>query len=109
MDFSALINIPTSDECCLKQLVFENDIVEGYACWYPQMGGYVAKAIAIFDKDSNEDGCVDVLIWHNGEFPFGNDEQPRRLHHCLGEQFITFGKFLKSRGRVPIKEKYDLK
>lgn len=63
-----------------------------YATWYPQMGGYVAKCIIAM----HENGCFDAFIWHNGEFPF-TDEPPECLHHCSGEQFVEFGKFVLSK------------
>jgi hypothetical protein len=72
----------------------------GWACWYPQMGGYVAKAVVVRDGD-----CWNVYVWHNGDFPFsGMDERwpgepvpsPSELHHCDAEQFIGFGQFLQS-------------
>jgi len=97
------IKQPTSEQCTNKQIVFENDNRIGYACWYPQMGGYSGHAIAVFDKEwilydhgSTEGGCIDVFVWHDGDFPFGEegDEQPRRIHHCSPEQFIGFGQFL---------------
>jgi hypothetical protein len=71
----------------------------GIACWYPSMGGYVGKAIALLD----EGGCVDVYIWHNGEFPFPGEQSwldddrvhsPVCLHHCNPEDFIRFGTLL---------------
>lgn len=63
-----------------------------FATWYPQMGGYAAKCIVAI----NDQGCFDTFIWHNGEFPF-TDEPPEALHHCSGEQFVEFGKFVLSK------------
>jgi len=64
------------------------------------MGGSVGKSVVFFCRDDNdEDGCVEVLVWHGGEFPFSDGENPRELHHCVADQFIEFGKFLKKRGR----------
>jgi len=51
------------------------------------MGGYCGKAVAVLYKDI---GCFDVYVWHDGEFPFG-DESPTRLHHCDPGQFVRFG------------------
>jgi hypothetical protein len=90
---------PTSDECSSHARIdVDGDV--GYACWYPQMGGYVAKAVAMYDG-SAEGGCFDVYVWHDGDFPFSEDhygipENPRELHHCSGQQFIAFGEFLVS-------------
>ena len=96
------IKEPTADQCSDNDLVYQDENQIGYACWYPQMGGYVGKAIALFDRKQKADfmdpfdgACVDVLIWHDGEFPFSKDAGvPKRLHHCVPEQFIEFGKFM---------------
>lgn len=87
---------PTSDECATHAPVQLTEDLSGYASWYPQMGGYVGKAVAVVD-----DTCVDVYVWHDGEFPFGQDpdgwgrhDSPLRLHHCDPDQFIAFGHFL---------------
>ena len=65
--------------------------------WYPQMGGYCGKCVVRFhpeELDVNEEPCFDVWVWHDGEFPFGEDEYPgkvpARLHHCSAEQFRDF-------------------
>lgn len=77
---------PTSDQCTARAKVGP-----GWACWYPQMGGYVGKAIVV-----PSDTCVVVWVWHDGDFPFGGEDgNPARLHHCSGEQFIKFGEFLR--------------
>lgn len=105
------IKEPTAEQCLNKEKVFENETRIAYAIWYPQMGGYVGKAVAIFDKQwtvypggAAEGGCVDVLVWHDGEFPFSeSDGNPRELHHCDPEQFVRFGKALaeiNARGRI---------
>ncbi len=84
---------PTAEECSDHATV-EYDGISGTACWYPQMGGYIARAIVVPDH-----GCFDVMIWHDGEFPFKGedpDQPPVRLHHCDADQFIEFGEFVKS-------------
>ena len=102
---------PTADQCTNHGKVSENDSHVFYAIWYPQMGGYVSKAVVQLDKRWSEDsngccigGCFEAFVWHDGEFPFHyNDENPRELHHCDPEQFIRFGKAVKDlteRGRV---------
>lgn len=85
------MRIPTADECSQHEQVALGDGRTGTACWYPQMGGYWGKAVAVISND-----CVDVYVWHDGEFPFGEDDsrEPALIHHCDGEQFIAFGKFL---------------
>lgn len=91
---------PTAEQCSANEKVCENERTVGYAIWYPQMGGYVGKAVALLDKQWWEHpngcrmgGCFDVLVWHDGEFPFDREggTQPYRLHHCKPEQFIDFG------------------
>lgn len=95
------IQEPTAEQCSNNTKVFESENQVGYAIWYPQMGGYVGKAVAILDKNWQEfdsgarmGGCVNVYVWHDGEFPFGEDEQPRELHHCDPMQFVHFGETL---------------
>jgi len=88
---------PTGDECNVNAPIVADDGTQGRAMWYPQMGGYVGRAIAYSD-----DGCVNVFVWHDGEFPFSGEslhegEQPRspvHLHHCEPDQFIEFGQRL---------------
>lgn len=86
---------PTAEECATNAQVPIGDLI-GQACWYPQMGGYVGMAVAVRDGD-----CVDVFVWHDGTWPFdghchvcSSPRQPVRLHHCDGEQFVEFGRFL---------------
>lgn len=81
-----MVNIeePTADQCTAHERVGD-----GYACWYPQMGGYVAKAVIV-----PADSCADVYVWHDGDFPFSDGSQPTELHHCAGQQFVDFGNFL---------------
>lgn len=96
------IQRPTGEQCESNAKVYEQGGTIGYAIWYPQMGGYVGTAVALFDKEwteyphgAAEGGCIDVLVWHDGEFPFGNNgEPPNAIHHCDPEQFIKFGKKL---------------
>lgn len=94
---------PTGDQCNKRLKVYEDEYRVGYAIWYPQMGGYVGKAVAVMDKEwiehdgGSEGGCIDVYVWHDGEFPFNEDDerQPAHIHHCDPEQFIEFGTALK--------------
>lgn len=71
------------------------------ACWYPQMGGYIAKAWASLScPEQGQASCFEVLVYHDGQFPFDEDTRdapsaPAHLHHCAPEQFIEFGNFLK--------------
>lgn len=105
------IQEPTCEQCSANEKVFEDGHKVGYAIWYPQMGGYIGKAVALMDKEwtefpngSDVGGCFDVLVWHDGEFPFDGEggNTPRHLHHCEPEQFVAFGEKiaeLNDRGR----------
>jgi hypothetical protein len=96
---------PTAEQCSARERLDLGNGNVGYACWYPQMGGYVGKAVLIPEVEEDDgaldDGCFDVYVWHDGGFPFDADDPirggpPRRLHHCDPEQFITFGAFARS-------------
>ena len=80
---------PTPDQCT-QHAEIECRGSRAWACWYPQMGGYAARAVVIPERNG---GCFTVLVWHDGEFPFAAGE-PARLHHCDPEQFVTFGRFV---------------
>jgi hypothetical protein len=92
---------PTAEQCTAREkitLSIDGNPISGIACWYPQMGGYLGKAIA---QSDGEGGCINVYVWHDGEFPFSEKWYreptiPRRLHHCDPDQFISFGKLLKT-------------
>lgn len=85
---------PTSEQCTANAPITMPDGSTGYAVWYPQMGGYVGRAI-IWGAD-----CFEALVWHDGDFPFLGDDpyredsSPRQLHHCDPHQFIAFGKLV---------------
>jgi hypothetical protein len=81
---------PTSEQCSKNATVYEDDNQIATAIWYPSMGGYVGRAVAVMQK--NPDTCVEVFVWHNGDFPFDKyDDSPRILHHCDPNQFVKFG------------------
>lgn len=94
---------PTGDQCNENAVVFDQDGKIGHAIWYPQMGGYCGKAVAVMDREwieydsgSGSGGCIDVYVWHDGKFPFSeSDGEPRIVHHCDPEQFVEFGEKLK--------------
>ncbi len=102
MEIEDLRKEPTYGQCNNRAVVFEDRDCIAYACYYPQMGGYGGKCIAIFDKNWTQydngcayGGCIDVLVWHDGDFPFSDEDSlPRELHHCDPTQFIEFGEFL---------------
>jgi hypothetical protein len=77
---------PSPEQCSTGALI-ESGEGQGFACWYPQMGGYVARAVII---PAGRDGCFDAWVWHDGEFPFRSPRIPVRLHHCEAAQFRAF-------------------
>jgi len=86
---------PTPDQCELNERI-EHDGRVYFATWYPQMGGYGSRCLVeIYCADYDPDGCFDVWIWHDGAFPFTDDDdrgrKPAHLHHCSPEQFVDFG------------------
>lgn len=84
---------PTGDECNARapiEFAGHGGTVTGFACWYPQMGGYSGKAVVL-----PQGGCFDVWVWHDGDFPFSEtDGRPAFVHHCMAEQFIRFGQWV---------------
>lgn len=91
---------PTGEEFTNHAVVYESEHEIGYAIWYPQMGGYVGKAVAVLARQQPEDGdggCFEVYVWHDGEFPFNerDGKNPAGLHHCGAAQFIAFGESIK--------------
>lgn len=86
---------PTADQCENNAVIFETGDTIAYAIWYPQMGGYGGKAVAVMGK--SPESCVDVFVWHDGSFPFRDDQRsPVKLHHCNPAQFIEFGEELRN-------------
>lgn len=80
---------PTAEQCSAKAHLGDGY----YALWYPQMGGYIGKAVVWRD---GTDGCLEMWVWHDGEFPFTDGDtdgwtdkpkSPAHLHHCDAEQF----------------------
>lgn len=97
---------PTAEQCSTHAAIQLTDGRTGYACWFPQTGGYSGKALAVpdlADDDGPGDG-PDVYVWHDGEFPFsdgspgpwGDPRGPAVLHFCDPAQFVSFGLFLAS-------------
>jgi hypothetical protein len=77
---------PTFDQCRYGYS-FVWDGIPCLAIVYPQMGGYVGKAVACMTGPQSP--CWDVYVWHDGEFPF-EGRMPVMLHHCEADQFILF-------------------
>lgn len=88
---------PTAEQCISGEVLEDSDSVLKFACWYPQMGGYSSKCVIIIEKtDCNE--CFDACVWHDGDFPFADEDQnPRFIHHCNADQFIQFAELVKSK------------
>jgi hypothetical protein len=93
---------PTGDECSSHASI-EIGGRTAWAAWYPQMGGYTAPCwVEVWPDDDRKGFCFDVYVWHDGEFPFGgeNDEEnkddPVCLHHCSAQQFVDFGTWVRS-------------
>lgn len=82
---------PEVQDCENNRLIHENDYARYYGIWYPQMGGYGAKAVVEIQKNSSNNSCIEVAVWHDGDFPFHEGEHPAILHHCSADQFIRFG------------------
>lgn len=61
----------------------------GFACWYPRMGGYVGMCVV--QPGDGPEACFEAFVWHDGEFPFSGGETMAILHHCNAKQFVEFG------------------
>jgi hypothetical protein len=83
------MRMPTTQECTDHAAVDAGDGRVGFAVWYPQMGGYVARAVVVPDPPPAP--CFTAYVWHDGTFPF-DDGDPAELHHCEASQFVDFGK-----------------
>lgn len=83
---------PTYGEIESNAAIQQGDSFSAFALWFPQMGGYAGKAVAVI-YETESDGCMnEVYVWHDGDFPFSDDqEQPRRIHYCDASQFVDFG------------------
>ena len=84
---------PTAEQCSAAEVV-EIGGRRGVAFWWPQMGGYVGKAV-IF---AAEHCCADVAVWHDGEFPFDGtdpDRDPVRIH-INPDEWIKLGTTLQA-------------
>lgn len=84
---------PTADECSQHARVPICEGLTGFACWYPQMGGYGSKCVVVFATEDGPDGCFEAYVWHDGQFPFEEGE-PRCVHHCRARQFVEFGELV---------------
>jgi hypothetical protein len=92
-----VVNPPTAEQCSAKDVI-EIEGRRGVALWWPQMGGYVGKAVVFTDGE-----CSEVLVWHDGEFPFdgtcpncGDDRRPARIHLHDPQDWVRLGRNLES-------------
>lgn len=77
---------PTGQECSDRA-----KLPDGWtACWSPSMGGHVGKAAVRLD----EDGCVELCLWHNSQFPIEDGARPLLIHLCAPDAVAEFGRFL---------------
>lgn len=96
LQINPLTTEPTPEQCSSNAKLAENV----YACWYPQMGGYTSRCVISLHSN----GCFDAYVWHDGEFPFGPDDNKglaTEVHHCDAKQFIDFGRLVQNLGRKP--------
>lgn len=87
------LKCPTAEQCITGERLGDGM----FACWYPQMGGYVSKCIVMINDEHS--GCFEAYIWHNGDFPISDDcstDSISHIHHCEADQFIKFGNFIKN-------------
>lgn len=73
-----------------------------YGLRHPQWGGYGAVSVVEFAQQTGtysvsrsgqaigRNGCFDVHVWHDGEFPIA-DGEPHRYHYCDATQLVDFG------------------
>ena len=89
---------PTPEECSARTKgTWEGQ--EIIATWFPQLGGYVGKAVVVIENGpADEPDGPDIWVWHNGEFPFtGEDEMsPVNLHVCIPGDHVAFWKWVES-------------
>lgn len=99
---------PTSDECTTRAQWVEGEM-HCLAFWWPQMGGYVGKAVAAMpderqlDLDPEQGACMEVFVWHDGKFPFtgkgtlhGEARHPVEIHVCDPGQWRRMGELLEA-------------
>jgi len=73
------VPMPTGEQCEKQAVVAESSGRIAYAMFTPQIAGYHAKAVTIIEKDWLDDdtncgGEVELLVWHDGEFPTPDEE-----------------------------------
>jgi hypothetical protein len=81
---------PTNEQCEARACYDTPNDRKGYAFWHPQWGGYSGKAILV-----PMNGCFNVYIWHDGEFPIDDEDEPYCYHYCSVDQLVEFGDFAK--------------
>jgi len=99
---------PTAEQCSTNARLPDVDGSPAYACWYPQMGGYVGKAVVVITPPANAgdyDTCFEAYVWHDGEFPFDEGGPVRHLHHCMPSQFVDFGELVLKLQGAPVQQR----
>lgn len=82
---------PTAEQCSAGLRVEVDDDTAATAAWWPQTGGYVGRCWIVSGRHVEPDSCVDVHVWHDGQFPFAEDgRSPTVLHLCVAAQFREF-------------------
>jgi len=87
------------DDCrarltCINGKVEANHVDDDGAlwCWLPQVGGYCSPCRVVSCTPGSADGCFDVDVYHDGEFP--SDERQVTLHFCSTQQLVKFGELV---------------
>jgi hypothetical protein len=93
---------PTAEQCNKNEIVFDDGKTIAHAIWSPNIGGHCGRALAYMDKKWVEydngvchGGCIDLKIYHDGEFPTDGETPPLCVHVCDPDDIIEFGELLK--------------
>lgn len=82
---------PTPQQCSDNARFTLDDGRPAHAIWWPQMGGYVGRALVA----GHAGGCGELYVWHDGEFPFRGDgpkgRQPVSIHVCDPDRWVELG------------------
>lgn len=101
---------PTLEQCMTRDS-WENEGVKYLAFYWPQMGGYCAKALVKIDNSGYLEPCATVYVWHRGDFPFTESDRdfddkplsPAVLHICdFGDWSATMSMLAEFQSGNPI-------